>query len=91
MASADLVFTQHAEDMIIERAIDHAWVQATIDAPDVIEPDLKRPGVLLAFRKVPERGDRILRVAHVRTGERVRVLTVFFDRARRRNNKSGEA
>jgi hypothetical protein len=91
MASADLVFTRHADDMIIERAINRAWIQATIDAPDSIEPDPKRPGVLLAFRKMSERGGRILRVAHVRTGTRVRVLTVFFDRARRRANNSGEA
>jgi hypothetical protein len=91
MASADLVFTRHAEDMIIERALDRAWIQATIDAPDSIEPDPKRPGVLLAFRKVPERGGRMLRVAHIRTGTRVRVLTVFFDRARSKDNKSGEA
>ena len=91
MATADLVYTRHAQDMIIEREIDRAWIQATIDAPDTIEPDPKRPGVLRAFRKVPERGGRILRVVHIRTGTRVKVLTVFFDRARRKDKKSGEA
>jgi hypothetical protein len=82
MTGAFLIFTRHAEDMLKEREIDREWVRNTIEEPDTIAPDLKRPGVLLAFRQIPERGGRVLRVAHVRSNAEVKVLTVFFDRQR---------
>ncbi len=83
MADANLIFTQHAEDMLIERGIDRAWVEATVQEPDAKEPDPKHPGVLRAFRRIPERGNRTLRVVYASVGDSLRVLTVFFDRKRR--------
>jgi hypothetical protein len=79
-----LVFTQHALDMLVERRIERAWVELTIRTPDTAEPDPTRPGVTRAFRRIAERDGGILRVAYVSVGDIVRVLTVFFDRARRR-------
>jgi len=90
MIGANLIFTRHAQDMLREREIDPAWVQIAVDNPEKIEPDPRRPGVLLAFRSFPERGGRVLRVAHVRSGVQMRVLTVFFDRSRRKDTKRGE-
>jgi hypothetical protein len=83
MADADLVLTRHAEDMLSERNIKRAWVEAAIRNPDVLEQDPHRPGVMRAFRSIPERDDRMLRVAYVSDGSSCRVLTVFFDRRRR--------
>jgi hypothetical protein len=83
MAHANLVFTRHAADMLIERGIDRAWVEATIRDPESIEPDPNRPGVFRAFRSIPAHGSRILRVVYAPTGNISRVLTVFFDRKRR--------
>jgi hypothetical protein len=37
-----------------------------------------------AFRAIPERDGRILRVAYVSSDDAVRALTVFFDRKRQR-------
>ncbi len=43
-------------------------------------PDPRHPGVELSFKAIPERGGRILRVAHRPDGADVIVLTAFFDR-----------
>ena len=78
------VYTRHAADMLAERQIEAAWVERTVTQPDTREPDPKRPGVMRAFRAIPERDGRILRVAYVSSDDAVRVLTLFFDRKRQR-------
>lgn len=79
-----VVLTNHAEVVIDERGLERAWIERTLRSPIVIEPDPARPGVMRAFASVPERGDRILRVAFVETPDELRVLTAFLDRGRRR-------
>jgi len=80
MAETRLIFTQHAEDMLVERRIERAWVEATIREPEALDADPAQPGVLRAFRRVPQRSGRVLRVVYVQTNDIVRVVTVFFDR-----------
>ncbi len=84
---SDLVFTQHAEDMLIERGIDRAWVEATVRNPDTVEADPTREGIMRAFRRISERGGRTLRVVYVQAGEAARILTAFFDRSRATNSE----
>jgi uncharacterized protein DUF4258 len=84
MAEPRLQFTKHAEEMLVEREIDRSWVVATITSPEAIEADARRPGVVRAYRRIPERGNRFLRVAYVPIENSARVLTVFFDRRRKR-------
>jgi uncharacterized protein DUF4258 len=83
MAGLRLVFTKHAEEMLVERAIDRSWIVATISNPESVEADPFRNGVMRAYRRIPEHGNRFLRVAYVRTDDLVKVLTAFFDRRRR--------
>jgi hypothetical protein len=78
------LFTHHAEEMLVERRIDRAWVEATIQNPDDLEADPTRPGVFRAFRRIAERDGRFLRVVYASGGETTRILTVFFDRRRKR-------
>ena len=78
-----LTLTRHAEDMLIERGIERAWVEATISHPDTVESDPMRPGVVRAFRKIAERDSRSLRVVYIQNSDKIRVLTAFFDRGRR--------
>lgn len=80
---AYIKFTRHAEDMLTERGIERGWVERTINEPDESEPDHARPNVTRAFRSVPERGGRVLRVVYSTIGNEIRVITAFFDRARR--------
>ena len=79
-----IVFSKHAEDMLAERRIERAWVDQTIYDPEIVETDPRRPDVKRAFRRIAERGNRFLRVAYVETENQIRVVTLFFDRRRRR-------
>jgi hypothetical protein len=78
------LFTHHAEEMLVERRIDREWVEATIQKPDVLEPDPTRLGVFRAFRRIAERDGRFLRVVYAPDGDNIRILTAFFDRTRKR-------
>jgi hypothetical protein len=80
---ARIVFSGHADDMIVERNIERDWVHETIRSPDFVEVDPSRPGVKRAFRRISERGNRVLRVAYVESADAIRVVTLFFDRGRR--------
>lgn len=84
MPESRFVYTQHAEDMLGERNLRREWVELTVEQPESIETDPIRPDVIRAFRSIPERGGRVLRVAYVVVGQTVRVVTMFFDRKRRR-------
>jgi hypothetical protein len=79
-----ITFSRHAEEVLVERKIDRTWIELTIRTPDAVEPDPNRPEIRRAFRSIPERNSRVLRVAYVARGNQVHVIAVFFDRARRR-------
>ncbi len=70
--------------MIAERQIERAWVEETILNPDATEPGPKHPDRTRAFRSIPERDGRVLRVVYARQRDQYRVVTLFLDRGRRR-------
>jgi hypothetical protein len=74
-----LTFTAHALNMLSERNIERAWVEAALDQPDWTEMD-PSPDRHRAFKAVPEARSRILRVVYVDAPEEIRVITAFFDR-----------
>jgi hypothetical protein len=84
MGKFQIILTQHAAAMLIERTIEREWVDRTINEPDIIEPDTSRANVFCAFRAIPERQGRVLRVVYFRSDDQIRVITAFFDRAARR-------
>lgn len=84
MPEKPLFFTKHAESMLLERNLERAWVEAAVAAPDEKEPDPRRSGVTLVFRAIPEREGRVLRVAYEETNNEIRIVTVYFDRRRRK-------
>jgi hypothetical protein len=77
-------YTRHALTMLDERLIERAWVERTILEPEAVEPDPRHHDMTRAFRRVPERDDRVLRVVYVRAGLTCRVITLFLDRGRKR-------
>jgi hypothetical protein len=89
MVQKSLSFTEHAEDMLVERNIEREWVERTIGRPDSVEPDSRRVDITLAFRKIPERDDRVLRVAYAESDQEIRVVTTYFDRGRRKKVTEG--
>lgn len=84
MSKHRLIFTRHAEFMMAERSIERAWVERTLVEPEAVEPDPVRNDIIRAFRAIPERNGRVLRVVYAASGEQMRIVTVFFDRTRRR-------
>jgi hypothetical protein len=65
------------------RGINPAWVAATIENPGATEPHRDDPTILHAFRRIPEFGNRVLKVAYNKTKNPPHVVTVFFDRSAR--------
>ena len=73
-----LQFTEHADHMLVERAIEKAWVTLTIERPQGREEP--GTGTVHYLRAIPERGGRILRVIVKSQTDPPVVITVFFDR-----------
>ena len=84
-----LSFTQHGEAMLVERNILRAWVEDTIAEPDEVMPDPSKFRAWRAFRTIPERDGRVLRVVYTESEGKIRIITAFFDRARRRRVTKG--
>jgi hypothetical protein len=78
-----IIFTQHGEEMLQERRLQRSWIELTVLRPEHTEPDPNRPSVVRVFRRIPERGNRWLRVAYERRGDYAKIVTAFFDRGRR--------
>ncbi|NJL07675.1 MAG: DUF4258 domain-containing protein [Methylacidiphilales bacterium] len=78
-----MVYARHAEDVLREREVDPAWVEHTLAAPDQDEPDSDDPTLRRAFKAIPERDGRVLRVVYGRTDDTREVIIVFFERGRR--------
>lgn len=77
--------TLHALKALNDRRIEVEWIARTLNDPDAIEPDRQWLDAVRAFKAIPERDGRVLRVVYVPEGDHAaRVLTVFFDRGRRR-------
>jgi hypothetical protein len=79
-----LIFTTHAQGRMTLRQIEHAWVEAVIDQPERSEPDPHDPALTRAWRRIPERGGRVLRVVFRRSGGDIVVVSTVFDRGARR-------
>lgn len=83
-----ITYGTHALDMLAERGIERGWVERTITAPESTEPDPQHPDRTRAYRALPERDGRVLRVVYVSTAEGAHVVTVFLDRGRRRRRET---
>ena len=73
-------FTRHALDALAERMIPVEWAERTVTAPELRTHDPADPEVERFFRRIPERDDRVLRVAVNTRVVPWRVVSVFFDR-----------
>ncbi len=74
--------TAHAARVIAEREIELAWIARTLAQPTWTDPD-DDPELLHALARIPEYGDRVLRVIYNRTSSPWRIVTVYFDRSQR--------
>lgn len=78
-----LDYTRHAVDVMRERLIPNEWVESAVADPDSRVPDPNDPEAERFFRRISERGDRVLRFVVNTNVAPWRVVSVFFDRSRR--------
>ena len=78
-----LALSAHAKTVITERSIQIEWVERVLSDPDKTEPDSDDPGLTHALGRIPEHGDRVLRVVYNASTKPVRIVTAYFDRAMR--------
>ena len=83
MGPLDLEYTRHAVHAMEERLIPREWVESAVADPALRTLDPNDPEVERFFRRIPERGDRVLRVAVNTHVAPWRVVSVFFDRSMR--------
>jgi hypothetical protein len=76
----DIKLTIHAKERQSAYGLAQAWIEAAVLSPDWTSADPQRPGVTRSFKRIAERGGRVLRVAHRPDGADVLVVTAFFDR-----------
>lgn len=72
--------TKHAQKALAEREIPIEWLEKTLTAPELVLPDAADTSVERRYRRIPEFGGRVLRVAVNTAVEPQRVVSVFFDR-----------
>lgn len=72
--------TQHAKKALAEREIPLEWVERAMSAPELRLPDPDDATVERRYRRIPEHGGRVLRVAVNIAVEPERIVSVFFDR-----------
>jgi hypothetical protein len=73
----------HAATVLAEREIDIAWVELALTRPDRAEPDRFDPFLEHALVRIPDRGDRVLRVVYNPLHKPPMVVTAYFDRRQR--------
>jgi hypothetical protein len=76
----DYEMTKHARKALEEREIPIEWMERALSAPELVLPDPEDATVERYFRRIPEHGGRVLRVAVNTIVEPNRVVSVFFDR-----------
>ena len=80
MGPLTLEYTRHAAQAMKERMIAEEWVELTVAEPTLRASDPGDPEIERFFRVIPERGNRVLRVAVNTHVVPWRVVSVFFDR-----------
>ncbi len=78
-----LDYTRHVAEVMRERLILREWIESAVKEPALRSPDPNDPEVERFYRRIPERGGRVLRVAVNTKVAQWRVVSVFFDRGMR--------
>ncbi len=72
--------TVHAAQMAKERGIKEEWISFVLRDPGVTKPDERDGNLTCVFRRIPEAGNRMLRLVIDSAQNPPRVITLFFDR-----------
>ena len=72
--------TEHARNALEKRGIEIPWMERVFDRPETTEADPVDPDLEHRLARIPEWGNRVLRVIVNRTTTPPRIVTAFFDR-----------
>lgn len=72
--------TRHARDCLKKRRLPRAWVDSTIETPDLTAPDPDDPALTRSYKTIAEAAGKVLRVVHRPDGDDILIITVHFDR-----------
>ncbi len=78
----DFVLSKHAADELDKAGrsqIQQEWIHRTLTTPDCSDTD-NRTNTIRVWKRIPEFGNRALRVVYNPNTEPITVVTVFFDR-----------
>ena len=75
------VLTGHAKTVMAERSITEEWVQRVLSNPEEVETDKQDPTLSHGLGRIPEHGDRVLRVVYNHSVSPPSVVTAYFDRS----------
>ncbi len=70
----------HAQDNIQKRNLLLRWIQDAVEHPDKTEPDETDEELQIAFKKIQDANDKILKVVYNKTVSPIRIVTAHFDR-----------
>ena len=76
----DLEFSDHAVMRIAERKIPAEWIERAVAGPGLRMDDPIDPEIELFFLRIPEQGNRVLRVVVNTQVVPWRIVSVYFDR-----------
>ena len=82
----DFVLSKHAADELNKAGrsqIKQEWIHRTLTAPDYSDQD-NRTNTIRVWKRIPEFGNRALRVVYNPNTQPITVVTVFFDRGYKR-------
>ena len=79
----DYTFSKHAKKVLVEREIPMAWVERALTVPELRHLQKDNPLLERRFRRIPEFGDRVLRVVVNVSVQPNHVVSVFFDRRKK--------
>jgi hypothetical protein len=76
-------FPAHAKAVITERSISTEWLERVFSRPEKLDVDPDDPDLKHAFGRIPEHGNRVLRVVYNGSVRPITIVTVYFDRRMR--------
>ena len=83
----DFLLSKHAADELNKAGrsqIQRDWIVRTLMTPDFLDIDT-RTNTIRVWKRIPEFGNRALRVVYNPNTEPVTIVTVFFDRGYKGN------
>ena len=82
----DFILSKHAADELNKAPrsqIKQEWIHRTLTTPENLDQD-NRTNTIRVWKRIPEFGNRALRVVYNPDTEPITVVTVFFDRGYKR-------